>query len=178
MASNPSPTVSFVGGNSYITGLGDQNGSGFDVFFVTGTTVSNLALPGTAIVGSFGFDSAANCGTCTPVSGVAAISLDVNGYGTQDYDVPYTWSSTATTHSLAFGPIAPLTFSNSAGSSLDFVFQPLGTVTTTTGGFVGGNIDAKIALAAPETETYTMMLAGLGMIALVVRRRSALLGSR
>jgi len=52
----------------------------------------------------------------------------------------------------------------------NYTLQVVGTITGTTGASFGGTISAAVA-AVPEPETYGMMLAGLGLVGFMSRRR-------
>jgi hypothetical protein len=52
----------------------------------------------------------------------------------------------------------------------DYYLQVVGTVNSMNAGSLSGNIGLK-AVAVPEAETYAMLLAGLGLVGFVARRR-------
>ena len=101
------------------------------------------------------------------IFGVTDISIKVTGYDTNVYS-PDTIASGGGIFTLRLG------------SNLDASL--LSQVTTVQGHSVTGNgnylfaADGYTALAVPEAETYAMMLAGLGLVGFMVRRRARSLG--
>lgn len=65
-----------------------------------------------------------------------------------------------------------LNTSNLVLTAGDYYLKVIGTVNSSAAGSYSGNISLK-ALAVPEADTYAMLLAGLGMVGFVARRRKS-----
>ncbi|SHM26995.1 choice-of-anchor C domain-containing protein [Duganella sacchari] len=128
---------------------------------VSGTSVDMLGTPGPGVL-SQAFNYAANT-TYTlsfdvsrnPNGSYTAVQVDVNGIQNL-----YVGTGTPTNHSFTF------TTGNSAGSQL-LTFSSVGG-----DGYSGAVLDnVSLTAAVPEPETYAMLVAGLGLLGFVARRR-------
>ncbi|WP_229261101.1 PEP-CTERM sorting domain-containing protein [Duganella levis] len=157
---------------------GSQTGlDGFTVYIPTSATVLSATVP-TPYVGAPGFWSKG------PSS-----SLSLGGNGSQDMVAPtgylaYTfwgqntesvYQQTGTAHfSLTLGNVSLGTNTVGISSYYGFATPPTGQqyVTNQYGNYSTFTTQAVSAIAAvPEPETYAMMLAGLGIMGAVARRR-------
>lgn len=128
---------------------------------ITGTSVDMLGTPGPGSLSQsfattagqayqLSFDLSLN-GSGSNASGLLAVSLD-NGSATNFFG-----TTNHTSHTLNFtgtGSLLALTFSSAQ-----------------TGDYSGAVLDNVSVTAVPEPESYAMMLAGLGLMAGIARRR-------
>ncbi len=70
-------------------------------------------------------------------------------------------------------PFTEFHFSSSFTNLVSATFSSSGAVDTVFNGFTVDNINVSVASAVPEPETYAMLLAGMGVMAAVIRRRKA-----
>jgi hypothetical protein len=178
-------TISFEVGNAFRSRLGAEINSQYDNFTFTG--MSNAALDVTnpvsgVEVGQMSFEVGVNCTTCklTPTY-TESIDFAVNGM-VQQFGLTYTWSSTGPVDTITFATPGPLTF-DLGGKNVTVTFDTPGALSggltswpssTYTGSlratFVDPPSEGPVA-PVPEPSTYALMLAGLGFVGAIARRR-------
>jgi hypothetical protein len=140
-------TSGFFGDAFGINHMGDTFADHF-TFSVTGTVPTNLD----AIVSS--------------ISRTAATGLDITGLSLFSSDNTLISSGT----SLHSGATDVWTLSGNSLSAGNYYVQVSGNMVSDTSGSFGG---AMMLAPVPEPETYGMMLAGLGLVGFMARRRKA-----
>lgn len=130
-------------------------------------SISQLHLPGTTFLDHFTFSlsppsnfnsfaATLDLGTVSQISGISA-SLFTGGGALVASGIPFGSAlSIVPTTSIASGA---------------YDLRVSGTVTGTLGGSFAGTLNASPTAPIPEPETYAMMLAGLGLMGFVARRR-------
>lgn len=135
---------------------------------------SNLnAYSGESFSGNFSFDDAAMLGTGLEIIGLTSLSWNLQSN-------VYTLANADSTPDVSYqdGHFLGLMYSSSPIIGPQVTLVPGSTDTsdaylttyTATGAF-GGNA-SLVYLPVPEPESYAMLIAGLGLISLVARRRS------
>ena len=90
---------------------------------------------------------------------------------TRQLDLPYSWSSSGPNDILAFGTPAPVLFDFGALGLVTIAVETLD-VLASQGGIVHTQLNAMASVSAvPEPSSYAMMLAGIGIIGFVAKRR-------
>jgi len=167
----------FSTGNYYQGAIGDQIGSGYDIFAVTG--LSNIgmdflpALQTPVVIGNYAFTVGGNCYSCSLTPNYTADILMTIGAQSQHVLLGYSWASTGPTDSLfSSTPAAPVSFLVDPTHLVTVTGLSFGTVSSS-GGTVNGNLTATFEVTpVPEADTYAMMLAGLGLVGFMARRRT------
>jgi len=182
-AGNASAQSTFSAGSYSANSLGSQTGSLFDTFTISGVPLASINAA-TETIGVYDFTvgpncnpspSASNCLNDTSnVSGTTnTFSLTIGGQ-TQEVLFPWKWSSTGAVDTLTIGGNAPALTYNFPTERIivtGLAFGPLSS-DGSNGGTVTGNVLASFqTVAVPEPETYAMILAGLGLMGVVARRR-------
>ncbi len=163
MVANFTETVTAVGGGASVINV---LGGTFNLYFDSNTnhnfgTDSGFTDGASILSGTIlgGVGSAVSVGSM--IFGVTDITVQVTGYNTAVFE-PDT---------IAGGDGI---FTLRLGSPVDAAL--LGNVTSVNGNAVAGNYlfaaDGNLVLAVPEAETYAMMLAGLGLVGFMARRRT------
>ena len=163
MVANFTETVTAVGGGASIINV---LGGTFNLYFDSNTNHSFVA--------DSGFTDGASILSGTILSGVgSAVSTGGMIFGVTDITVQVTGYNTAVFEpdTIAGGDGI---FTLRLGSPVDAAL--LGNVNSVNGNAVAGNYlfaaDGNLVLAVPEAETYAMMLAGLGLVGFMARRRT------
>jgi hypothetical protein len=164
LAATASAQVNVTG--SKTTGIDDQNGSGLDVFtFADGSF--NPAL-GTVDVTSYSFLAGVNNDhNGDLLTGTADFTLSAFGI-TSTVVLPYTFTVANNDDSIAFDSVTK--FYTIGGQT--YAFKTDAFSLTNGGGLEQGELTATIS-AVPETGNMALLLAGLGMVGIVSRRRRA-----
>jgi hypothetical protein len=124
------------------------------------------------------FEVGVNCTTCklTPTY-TESIDFAVNGV-LQQFGLTYKWSSTGPVDTITFETPGPLTF-DLGGKNVTVTFDAPGALSggltswpssTYTGSLTATFVDPPVA-PVPEPSTYALMLAGLGFVGAIARRR-------
>lgn len=106
----------------------------------------------------------------SPVSATVTVTgaFDAGDWGAMSYYISgngvtlYSWPSDANTEAFSFKRTVV------AGDTLDFIVG-----VNVGGGYWYGNTPVSVTIAVPEPESYALMLAGLGVLGAVARRRKA-----
>jgi PEP-CTERM motif len=156
----------FLMGSNSIGSLGDEIGSGYDTFTVTGYSGTTEGL---VDVATLAFDAGPNCYACSSTpSGSLPVALTIGGV-MQSVSLPWNWYSTGSTDYLNLGPIDPLTYDLAGGEivSVSFVTPA---VMSSTGGVVSEVLDARFDV--PEPASVALVGAGLFGLGMIRRRRA------
>jgi len=136
---------------------------------LTNTTVglsNSFNITGDIFVDNWNF-------TISPAETTAAIAVDIDNlpafeigsFGAKLIGPSNTWSGVAVGNTFQISPMLL-----AAGN---YDFQIFGTVAGTQGAAYGGTISAFVVEPpVPEPETYAMLLAGLGIVGMISRRRN------
>jgi hypothetical protein len=90
-----------------VGGIGDEIGSPYDIFDITGTSGSFTDGGQLGVgIGTGSFTVGGNCNTCnlTP-SGTLTQALSINGSASQDFVIGWSWSSDGTTDTLTLSTV-------------------------------------------------------------------------
>ena len=172
-AAGPVHAITIQTGSYSNSGIGAEFATPYDSFVVTGDTIT-IAPPSAPVVvtlGTFSFEVGWNCNSCslTP-SFDAMIGLTVDGI-TNQLDLPYFWYSSGPSDFLTFATPAPVMFDFGSQGIETISVDSLGTLTNS-GGTVQGNVYATVSMTpVPEPANYALMLAGIGAIGFIARRR-------
>jgi hypothetical protein len=167
-------TINFTTGNFSVSGLGDENNSGFDKISITGLSGTAAGVdssnPQTATIATLTFQSGLNCIVCSPnPSGSAIIDFTFAG-NTQQLAIPYliTLSALPGPDRLDLSGGALLSFPMGGGQTL--VIDSVAFTMSSAGVLKTGNLTATFSVsgaqppATPEPATLLMFLTGLGAI--------------
>jgi PEP-CTERM motif len=156
-----------------ISGLGAEFATPYDNFLIDGASldVALTEAPVTVSLGTYSFEVGPNCYSCSlRPSFDALIDISVDGL-TRQLDLPYTWSSSGPNDTLTFATPAPVLFDFGAMGMVTVAVENLGPLVSP-GGTVQGSLNAAVSVTAvPEPGSYALVLAGLGVVGFVARRR-------
>ncbi len=170
---SPAAAMTLTTGSYANTGIGAEFASAYDNFSVDGASIDFALESGSMDVtlGEYAFEVGPNCYSCTLTPTFdALIDVTIDGI-TRQLDLMYSWQSTGPTDNLSFATPTPLLFDFGALGYVTVAVANPG-VLASPGGIVRGNIGASVLVTpVPEPASVALMLAGLGAIGFVVRRR-------
>ncbi len=142
----------------------------FDKGIITNTTVliGNVFLvPGNSFVDNWNFSISPTeqfAGFSADIDNLPAFEIGLSSFGATLYGPSQTWSAIQEGDSFRINSLelAPG----------NYTYQVFGTVVGTIGAAYSGTLSAFV-VSVPEPETYIMMLAGLGLMGFISRRRKA-----
>lgn len=132
------------------------------------TLIGNVfTVPGDSFIDNWNFTIAPNeqfAAIAADIDNLPAFEIDPSSFGAKLIGSSQTWNAVKVGDTIRFDSmlLAPGNYD----------LQIFGTIVGTIGGAYAGTISA-FAVPVPEPETYAMMLAGLGMIGFMVRRRKS-----
>lgn len=170
----PAQAMTVTTGSYMNTGIGAEFSSPYDTFSISGST-TRFATPFSPLeitLADYTFEVGPNCYSCSlRPSFDALIDITIDGV-TKQIDLPYSWSSSGPNDFLTFGDAAPVGFDQAGRGTVTLAVRHID-VLTGAGGPVHGTLTATVLVSnIPEPGTAASMLAGLGLIGFMVRRRS------
>jgi hypothetical protein len=170
----PAGAVAIATGSYANSGMGGEFATPYDTFVIAGAAleVVSTAAPMTISLGEYTFEVGPNCYSCTLTPTFdALIDVTVDGL-TRQLDLPYAWSSSGPYDYLMFTTPAPLLFDFGAKGLVTIAVESIGVLSSPIG-MVHGNVSATLSASpVPEPASFAMMLAGLGVIGFVAKRRA------
>lgn len=154
----PAAAATYVTDTATFGQLGDTIGSPYDIITLNSVTGSATG-PGTYLINTVDFTVGTNSNTGGVYSGTFTNTATVDGTPFS-YTVPYT-ITIAGTDSITIGG------NTAVYEGLKVHFNTL--TFTNIGGTASG--DLTVTVSVPEPATWTMMVAGFGLVGLGVRRR-------
>jgi hypothetical protein len=166
--------VTITTGSYANSGMGAEFATPYDNLFIDGATIEVAlgAAPVGISLGSYTFEVGPNCYSCalTPTFD-ALLDVTVDGL-TLKLDLPYAWSSSGPDDYLTFATPAPLLFDFGPMGQVTIAVESIGVLSSPIG-TVHGNVNAiASASPVPEPNSYALLLAGLGVIGFVAKRRA------
>ena len=164
-----------IGTGSYAnSGMGAEFATPYDNLFIDGATldVALGAAPISISLGSYTFEVGPNCYSCTLTPTFdALIDVTVDGL-TLQLDLPYAWSSSGPDDYLTFATPAPLLFDFGAMGQVTIAVENIGVLSSPIGTVYGTVNAIASASPVPEPSSFAFLLAGLGVIGFVAKRRA------
>jgi hypothetical protein len=171
----PAGAVTIETGSYANSGLGAEFVTPYDNFVIDGATVVIALTPSPVEIslGEYSFEVGPNCYSCTLTPSYdAMLDITVDGM-TRQLDLPYSWSSSGPNDLLAFATPAPVLFDFGALGVVTIAVETLAAMSSP-GGMVYGQLNATASVTAvPEPSSYALMLAGLGIVGFIAKRRRA-----
>jgi hypothetical protein len=170
----PASAITITTGSYANSGMGAEFATPYDNFVIDGATLDVVltAAPVTISLGDYTFEVGPNCYSCTLTPTFNAL-LDVTVDGlTLQLNLPYAWSSSGPDDYLSFATPAPLLFDFGAMGLVTIAVESIGLVSSPIG-TVHGSVNAVASVSTvPEPGSYAFMLAGLGVIGFIAKRRA------
>lgn len=170
----PASAITITTGSYANSGMGAEFATPYDNFVIDGATLDVVltAAPVTISLGDYTFEVGPNCYSCTLTPTFNAL-LDVTVDGlTLQLNLPYAWSSSGPDDYLSFATPAPLLFDFGALGLVTIAVESIGLVSSPIG-TVHGSVNAVASVSTvPEPGSYAFMLAGLGVIGFIAKRRA------
>ncbi|MDE2078096.1 MAG: PEP-CTERM sorting domain-containing protein [Burkholderiales bacterium] len=181
IAAQAATIIDFSTSTVSMTGIGADNSPGtnpsYDKLSFTGVnhTGFDVTAPVDADIGVIKFETGFSCSSAS-TCGIGPyvtppIDFTVNGV-TKQFAYPFYWNATATADEVTFSQPAPLTFDLAGGAKLNVSFYTPAKMTDLTGPIQLQTASAHFTVTpVPEPETYALLLAGMGVVGLALRRK-------
>jgi len=169
----PAGALTITAGSYANSGMGAEFATPYDTLVITAATLDIVAAatPTSISLGEYTFEVGPNCYNCTSTPSFdALIDVTVDGL-TRQLDLPYAWSSSGPNDYLTFATPAPLLFDFGALGMVTVAVESIGVLSSPVG-TVQGNVNAIVLTSpVPEPASVALVLAGLGVIGFVAKRR-------
>jgi hypothetical protein len=162
---NAAMATPFVMGSNSTGSIGDEIGSPYDSFTVTG---NNGTATDHQQIATLDFFVGGNCYICNLTPSASLLVTLTIGAVAQDVSIPWHWSPTGPIDTLYLDPIAPLTYRLDGGEIISVSFDITSALTQSSGNVASESLNAQFTVPEP----VSLVLLGVGCIGIgLVRRR-------